>query len=207
MRFAILLLPASALILVAGCSGSRGHAASTPSATAVPTSPATTSASATPSPTATTPLLTGAAVKPGEVPPTEDPHFIIDDIGGAIGFASYFYEALDWSIATTNANLLRPISASTCKACQRYIQEIDALSSTGGHSEGARLSAVKFAPAHGDLVQATYVVQVTITQDAQVIVGADGSRTSVAPPSPNPNINYLYVSWGEGSFVAVGIGG
>jgi hypothetical protein len=205
MRFTFLLLPAAALILV-GCSGSGAHRPSMPSVTAEQTSPETTSASATPSPTATTPLLTGAAVKPGEVPPTLDPHFRTDDSGGAIAFAGYFYRALDWSIATTNPNLLRAISAPSCKPCTKYIQEIDALAAAGGHSEGARLQVSAYAPAEGDLLKADYVIQVTINQAPQVLVAKNGTRATPSPPS-NPAINYLYMSWDNGGFVATEIGG
>jgi hypothetical protein len=206
MRFAILLLSASALILLTGCSGSGGHPASTPSATAVPSSPATSaSATPTPSPTATTPLLTGAAVKPGEVPPTEDPRFITDDSGGAIGFANYFYQALDWSIATTNPNLLRAISAPTCTTCQGYIHGIDALAASGGHSEGGRLIATAFAPTDGTVAKSDFVIQVTITQQQELIVDASGASSS-APAPINPATNYLYVSWNNGDFEAIEIG-
>jgi Family of unknown function (DUF6318) len=206
MRFAILLLPASALILLTECSGSGSHPDSTPSATAVPSSSATSaSATPTPSPTATTPLLTGAAVKPGEVPPTEDPHFITDDQGGAITFAGYFFRALDWSIATTNPNLLRAISAPSCATCQGYIHDIDAVAAKGGHSEGSRISAYEFAPAHGDLVAAQFVIQVTLTQQPQVLVSADGTRSTPPPPN-NPVVTYVYMDWQNGNFIALGLG-
>jgi hypothetical protein len=144
-------------------------------------------------------------VKPGEVPPTEDPHFITDDSGGAIAFAGYFYRALDWSIATTNANLLRAISAPSCKTCQGYIHDIDALAASGGHSEGGRLLATAFAPTDGTVAESDFVIQVTITQQQEVIVDAGGA--SSRPPAPiNPATNYLYVSWNNGDFEAIEIG-
>jgi Family of unknown function (DUF6318) len=198
MRFSFLLVPA-ALILLSGCSGPGGHPASTPSATAAPTGPATTSASATPtpSPTATTPLLTGAAVKPGEVPATEDPHFITDDSGGAIAFAGYFYRALDWSIATTNPNLLRAISAPPCTGCQQYIQKLDRLAAEGGRTESGRLSVSSYAPIDGSFVQADYVIEVSINQDPNIVVDGSGDRETFTPTA-TPAINDLYVSWVTG---------
>jgi Family of unknown function (DUF6318) len=189
------------LILVAECSGSGGHAAATPSVTAEPSSPATTSESATPSPTATTPLLTGADVKPGEVPPTEDPRFITDDSGGAVSFASYFYKALDWSIATTSPNLLRAISATTCTGCQEYIQKLDRLAAAGGHTESGRLRVSSYAPVEGTFVHADYVIEVSIDQDSNVVIDGAGDRETFAPTS-NPAVNDLYVSWVDGSFQA-----
>jgi hypothetical protein len=138
------------------------------------------------------------------VPPTENPHFITNDSGGAISFAGYFYRALDWSIATTNANLLRAISAPTCVYCQDYIRKIDALAASGGHSEGARLIASQFAPGEGTYVPADYAIKVTLTQDPQIIVQSDGARATYAP-TVSPTINYLYVTWKDGDFIAVGI--
>jgi Family of unknown function (DUF6318) len=201
MRFPYLLAPAAALILLAGCSGS-GHQASTPSVTAQPTSPATTKASATPTPssTATSPLLTGADVKPGEVPPTLDPHFITDDEYGAIAFAGYFYRALDWSIATTNPNLLRAISAPSCSGCQKDIQMLDRFAAEGRHSE-ARLSESGASRVNDTLVPAEFVMQVTIDQQADVTVDANGSSTTYAP-AVRSAISYLYVKWQNGSFIA-----
>ncbi len=63
--------------------GSGGSAASSASPTA------------SVSPTSTTPLLTGAAVKPGEVPPLYLQDAKSDDISGALSFAYYFYKAVD----------------------------------------------------------------------------------------------------------------
>lgn len=145
-------------------------------------------------------------MKPGEVPPVEDRSLIANSASGAFYFASYFYRAIDWSIATTNPNLLRAISAPSCKPCTKYIQEIDALAAAGGHSEGARLQVSAYAPAEGDLLKADYVIQVTINQAPQVLVAKNGTRATPSPPS-NPAINYLYMSWDNGGFVATEIGG
>jgi Family of unknown function (DUF6318) len=71
--------------------------------------------------------LTGAAVRPGELPPTISSYVDHDNASGALAFAAYFYKALDWSIATTNPNLLRAISAPQCSTCEYYIHGLDAL--------------------------------------------------------------------------------
>ncbi len=205
----VILAAVGACFLLIGCGGGRSPSAassSIPDPAPSNTGPMTVSSpTPTPSPTATTPLLTGAAVKPGEVPPTLDPHFITHDSGGAIAFAGYFYRALDWSIATTNANLLRSISSPDCNQCQQYIREIDAFAATGGHSEGGRLIAFAFAPAHGDLTKSDFVIQVMANQEPEVFVDTVGGRTTPAPP-PNPATNYLYMTWDNGAFQAVGIG-
>jgi Family of unknown function (DUF6318) len=137
------------------------------------------------------------------MPPTQDPHFITDDSGGAIAFAGYFYKALDWSIATTNANLLRAISAPTCKSCQGYIQMLDRSAAAGEHSD-ARLMVSAYAPVTGDLVQADFVVEVTIDQQPDVIVSANGA-TATNGPALTGAINDLYMDWQNGSFIALEI--
>ena len=205
MRGVLAALSLATCLLLAGCTGGAKPAVSpVPSSTGVSTAAASGSTAPSVSPTATTPLLTGAAVRPGEVPPTQDPRFITDDQAGAISFAAYFYRALDWSIATTNPNLLRPISDPGCATCQHYIQELDQLSADRGHIEGGRISVNKYAPAHGDVVQSDFVVQVTADQQAVVVVTSAGDRTTQSAAASG--LNYLYTSWRNGAFIAIEIG-
>jgi hypothetical protein len=179
--------------------------ATVPAATVSPSSaPPTTSTH--PSATATTPLLTGAAVRPGETPPTIDTYVNHDNASGALAFAAYFYRALDWSIATTNPDLLRPISASTCTECERYIHEIDDVEAAGGYSRGGRIDVTNLAIAHGNLVKADFVVQVMAWQETQVLVSSAGASPTSYPSGAGPATNYLYVSWRNG-WQALEIGG
>jgi hypothetical protein len=182
-----------------GCSHSATHTAdstsalaTTPTTTTPPTSASTPTATAVP--TATTPLLTGAAVRPGEAPPTIDTYVNHDNSSGALAFAAYFYKALDWSIATTNPDLLRPISAQSCTACNSYIQGLDALASAGGYSEGGRIQATSFEITEGNVVKADYVVEVTIHQRVEVIV-SPGGPPSTYPPKADPLTTYIYMDW------------
>jgi hypothetical protein len=200
----------AAACLLAGCGAGTGRSSlsasrspgSTPAAAV--TASASVSASITPSPTGTAPLLTGAAVKPGELPPTRDTRFAGDDANGALSFANYFYESIDWSIATSNPNLLRSISGPGCRPCQQYIHEIDAVASAGGHSEGGRSQSSSFAIVHGTLIVSDYVVKVTFSQQVQVIVAAGGASATYAPRA-NPGTNYLYMTWVDNQWQAVGI--
>jgi hypothetical protein len=123
MRTGIAVVLAVGCLSLAACSGSSGGPDPSFSFSPAPSFPTRSSPAASSgpdsrtvaqSPTGTSPVLTGAGVKPGEKPPIFDRRFLTHDQGGAIAFTSYFYRALDWSIATTNANLLRPMSAPTC---------------------------------------------------------------------------------------------
>jgi hypothetical protein len=206
MRWRYLAVTAALWLGAAACGGPARDPARSSVPSSAPASLAAPSASPTPSATSTTPLLSGAAVKPGELPPVQDPRFLTDDQAGAMAFAAYFYRALDWSIATSNPNLLRPISAQSCKTCQEYIQKLDTLAAASGHSEGARLSANKFAPVHGTLVASDFVIQVTFDQDQEVLVSGSGDRQTLPPPPKNPGINYLYMTWVNGQWLAQEIG-
>jgi hypothetical protein len=169
----------------------------------------TTTATATPAPTAaataTTPLLSGPAVLPGQIPPTHSSYENHDNAAGALAFAAYFYKALDWSIATTNPNLLRPISAPTCTACRHYIDGLDSLAAAGGHSDGGRMQATNYVIAHGDLVKADYVVQVTATQGVEVITRPDAAPSTYGPTTEQ-FVNYLYIAWRDATWQALEIG-
>ena len=48
------------------------------------------------------------------------------------------------------------------------------------------------------------MIQVTLTQEPQVFVSADGSRHSIAPPK-NPAVTYLYMRWNNGRWQAAEI--
>jgi Family of unknown function (DUF6318) len=169
-----------------------------------PTAPATTTSTPTAADTATTPLLTGAAVLPGEVPPTPSSYENHDDASGALAFAAYFYKALDWSIATTNPNLLRPISAPSCSACQYYIQRLDGLAADGAYSTGARGHVIELMVTTGAAVKADVVVKVTLVQQPGVIF-SPGAAPVTYPPAANPTINYLYMSWRDSRWEAIQI--
>jgi hypothetical protein len=149
-------------------------------------------------------VLTGAGLKPGDVAPVltavEEQH----NASGALGFAAYFYKALDWSIATTNPNLLRAISAPDCEPCQKYITDLDALAASGGHSEGGRISMTKFQVGTGDLVKAAFTIAATGSQTANVIY-----KPAVAPAtySATPLLkSALYLDWRDGRWQAVAMG-
>ena len=45
-----------------------------------------------------------------------------DAAAGAKAFATYFVQAVDWGLATTDPYLISAISAPSCRACAGYIQ-------------------------------------------------------------------------------------
>jgi hypothetical protein len=144
-------------------------------------------------------------VRPGEKPPVFDRRFLTHDQGGAIAFAAYFYKALDWSFATNNANLLRPISSPTCTACQSFVHAIDGVVADGGYSTGARLNVLSFAPKSGGEFKADYVVAVVIHQGAQVVFYPHDAPITHSAPTPDPTTTYVYMNWRAGSYIVIGL--
>jgi hypothetical protein len=221
VRHSMGLLLAVCCVALVGCGGSSTKASGTPSDSLSQTTlPVSTSSSATsptpsgstaptvptaPAPTSTTPLLTGAAVKPGEKPPPFPTYAEVDNADNALIFAAYFYKAVDWSIATTNPDLLRPISAPSCAQCHRYINQLDGLAAAGGHSEGARLNVERVTVAHGTLVKSDYVVIVTYDQGVGVVV-SPGAAPATYTPTPNPGSSTLYIDWVDGRWQTLEIG-
>jgi Family of unknown function (DUF6318) len=157
---------------------------SPPGQSATPSQPGQ---SATPSatPSRTGPLLTGAGVSPGEVPPTLPAAAQQDSQVGALNFGGYFVRALDWSLATTDPYLIKQFSAPSCETCASYIDGLSKLAASGGHLTGGRATLRSVGIVQGKLVKADYVVQVSYDQQPEVIYEA-GAVPSTPPAPPNP---------------------
>jgi Family of unknown function (DUF6318) len=206
-RSTLILLAACAAALVA-CGGSADNFSTvspTPSSVGTSTATASASSSVTASPTQTGPLLTGHGVSPGEVPPTRSTYSLQHSSDGALAFAAYFYKALDWSIATTDPYLLRQVSAATCDACSRLINEMTLVESAGGYSTGGRIAITDIAKAHGTLVSSEYVFQIRGTQSNEVVVHSAGAAASSYAYGDDPVLNYLYVSWSGTGWTVLGL--
>jgi hypothetical protein len=176
--------------MLTACGGSGSDRSPDPSAS--PSGAPRTSAS--PRSTRTGPLTTGPGVTPGETPPTMPAIARQNSVLGASNFAAYFYRALDWSLATTDAYLLRSISSVDCESCQDYIATLDALRTQGGHVSGGRILITGVAVAQGTLVPSDYVISVTVNQEPGSAIRPSQSPSSVAVGATGA-VNSLYVLW------------
>jgi hypothetical protein len=59
---------------------------------------------------------------------------------GAIAFAVYWFEALDWGYATTSSTLARSLFLPVCTDCERFMSNFDDARQRGIHFRGGRLS-------------------------------------------------------------------
>jgi len=159
-----------------------------------------TSAAATPTPTG--PKTTGAGVRPGEKPPVLDPIAKQHSAVGAHEFAVYYIRALDWSTATSDPYLLRPISAPACTSCELDIDNLAKLEADGGYLKSGRLriESAETLDSAGD-VKADFVIKFVLTQEPVVVVQPTATTTQV--PKSKKFTSYLYVSWRHGRWQAV----
>jgi hypothetical protein len=154
---------------------------------------------ASPSPSRTGPLTTGAGVLPGETPPVEPAAANQHAVEGATTFIAYYFKALDWSLATTDAYLLRGLSSASCAACTRHIAGIASLQGAGSRVQGGRSSITEIAQVHGSYqVRSDYVFGLTLSQGAAQIV--DGSGRIVSIQKPHLSRLTAFVSWVRGAW-------
>jgi Family of unknown function (DUF6318) len=189
-------------LVTVGCtSGGSGQASSSTR----PTTSAAASPSASATPTRSGPLTTGPGVKPGEVPPTLSSAALKSDVVGAENFATFYFAALDWSLATTDAYLLKQASSPDCAPCQEYISAITDLEAEGGHLEGARVGVKGYSLTTGNLAEADFVIKVNLSQTAGTSVLPNQSPSPAASSNPNSS-DYLYLKWNGTAWWVVEIG-
>lgn len=195
---------AAAAIVVAGCSArppSRSRPHTTPTSAAV--SHATSPAPSTSAPR-TGPLTTGAGVRPGEKPPVENAAAHTHSELGAMAFARYYEQALDWSLATSDPYLLKQISAPTCASCNRYIANLENLRRGNGHVIGGRITIGTIGIAEGKhLVKADLVVKVQLEQSPMSVVRPSAAPSVVTSRAEHPS-SYIHLLWANGQWTVTG---
>ncbi len=225
---AILLLLLSCL-LVAACTANSGGGAGVPSGAGVPasatvsvvTSAGVTSAGVTsaagpagattsarpgsPSPARTGPLTTGPGVVAGEKPPVMNAAARHRGPVGAIAFAHYYYEALDWSLATTDPRPLEGLNTPSCTFCDQRIDEIRRAGQSGAQVRGGRITVLSAQRETGSFsVKSDYVVAVAIVQTPGKIVDSAGRSTSrIAGGKSSIGV---YVTWLAGRWQVIDLG-
>jgi Family of unknown function (DUF6318) len=188
----------AAVLLTAGCTASGGKASPPPATASGQSSTTPSPASSGPAssgPASSGPVISGPNVRPGEKPPVFPAEAKQHTSEGALMFAGYFVKALDWSLATTDPALLKPISAPTCQACHSYIDAIGTLAAGGGHVVGGRIhSSGLMLENPSSRISNSVVVSETSTQQAVVLIRPGASPSSVAP-SAQTSTSQLRLSW------------
>jgi hypothetical protein len=153
----------------------------------------------------TGPLTTGAGVLPGEQPPVEPEIAKQHTDDGAFAFAAYYLHALDWSLATTDAYLLRGLSLNSCTACETHIAGIDRLRHAGSSIHGGRTAIeseqVVTVPRG---MRADFGFRVRVAQQVARVTDARGGVTDVQAAAKRTVA--LFVGWSQTSWLIVEIG-
>jgi uncharacterized protein DUF6318 len=200
VRLLTVLIVGGVTSAIAACTSSSGGdptlTPGPPSTTSAPSSP-----SATPSPTG--PATTGPNVRPGEQPPVLISQAKKHNSTGALFFAHYYMQVVDWTIATNSTYLLEKITLSSCQTCRRTISSVDGYAKQGAHATGGRLTIGESKLVHGSWdVKSDYVVDIKFVQGPITIVYKD------APPSVEASAaasqgSYVFVSWVGGAWKIV----
>jgi len=197
-------LAVSVAVLIAACTSNDGVGTESFTPTGSSTATAPTSSSPTTSPSRTGPLTTGPNVKPGEKPPVLPAEAKKHDVIGALFFARYFIQALDWSVATNDAFLIAQIAGPNCSACQRVISGFESLKAKGSVQRGARISVVSAKVVSGTFkIKSEYVVQFELKEEAAVVVPASAAPPPSTPAAPTSINSLVFVSWTNGRWTVV----
>jgi Family of unknown function (DUF6318) len=160
------------------------------------------SAAAT-SPRPTNPATGGLNLRPGDKPPVLTAGAKTHTAAAAKAFATYFVQAVDWGLATTDAYLISAISAPSCRTCAGYIQSLTARRTRGDSVHGARIQVVSATIMRGTLpVKADYGVELLIREDAPVAASA-GSAAPSTDTRANQDYARVYLDWTAGGWQVV----
>jgi hypothetical protein len=100
--------------------------------------------------------------KPGEKPPVMPLEATQHTQDGAVAFAKFFIQTIDWGFATTSGAYMRHYATKTCTSCAALANGMDAVRAKGNHYLGGRFS-VRGAPTIDPDASSTHMaVQFTV---------------------------------------------
>lgn len=195
---------AAAGTVLTSCGGAQHPAESAPAPATALTSPAgTPAASPSPTPTRTGPLPTGPGVQPGQTPPTLADAGKASTTSGALTFAKFYFQAIDWSIATMDPYLIQKYSEPNCKSCTDYITDITGLAKTGGYFVGSRITANDAEISFDKFdIPSSFAVKLMMSQSPQAVVASPGASPSMVVATPESGSLWLLMDWVDGGLQA-----
>jgi hypothetical protein len=142
-------------------------------------------------------LTTGPNARPGEKPPTFPEAARHHTLTGAVAMGGFYFEALDWTIATNDAASVVEISAKGCQACARVVAAVETLHRKGQVETGGRITVHRYANVVGAKFdqEADYVIRVVYDEGA-VHLKQPGHATKMTVPASKNAVSLVFVSWG-----------
>jgi hypothetical protein len=157
------------------------------------------------SPTASRPRVSGTSattspsrppnVRPGEKAPVLPALARQHTQAGAVAFARYWVETLDWAYASMDTSLARRGFAASCSECRQLVGAIDRSRRLDRYVRGGRSivhSSTAVEPDSKD--NAEYVVDVTFAVEKGQVVSSDGSIVGSEPANPH-FVFRLWIRW------------
>lgn len=114
---------------------------------------------------------------------------------GALAFATYYFRAYDWGIATNDSYLVDKIGAKSCTACQRFADGVAGAHKQHGYFKGGRINVASARLVTGSFrFKSDYVVEVTADEAALLLVRPSVAPTTAAPAATH-DVSLVFVSW------------
>ena len=183
-----------------GCGGS-----SKPKKTFTPTSTfSDPRGTGSPAPSTPSVATTGPNTRPGEKAPVLPTLAKSNSRPGALLFAAYWIQALDWGYATTDSTLAYSLYAPSCDGCTRFLHStIDITRQKNQHFRGGRISvtATDLVPTDGH-AGATNIVDVTVQQTAMKVISASGAVVESSMPIKD-GLFRTWLKWDGATWVVV----
>ncbi len=204
VRVRFWMVGALAAVAVGGCSGASHPGSGSTSASDVNVAASTASAPAAsvsssigPYPSNSVAASSETRASWGQAPPSLPVAARTHTTNGALIFARFYINALDWTAKTSNPSLLRKITSTKCVPCRSNILALEKLGRRAGHLAGGRLElkGLRLVGGGANLaVVADEVVQVTADQTATFEV-SDDNRTQEVAPAADHFRDLLYLDW------------
>jgi Family of unknown function (DUF6318) len=137
-------------------------------------------------PASTPPITTGPNVRPGEKPPTVPAVAKTNTKAGALTFAVYWMQTIDWGYATVDSSLARTAFSPVCSDCTRFMKIFDGARAKGVHFRGGRSAILRTDLQSNDHHNgATAVIDVMTSIGALQAIDRNGKIVETDPAESN----------------------
>lgn len=157
--------------------------ASSAASSSIPPSPSVT-IQASPTVPADVPTTGPNLLHVGEAPPVMPTLATMDSTAGAVAFAKFFIQTLDWGYATTSSTYVRHYYEATCEFCTAEASAIDEAASKHHRYIGDRFLNLVTAQQPVAGKAADFAVRVTFDVTGVEVADSDGNPVDASPPHP-----------------------
>ena len=121
---------------------------------------------------------------------------------GAVAFAKFFIQTIDWGFATTNSAYMRHFYASSCAECVSHADGIDRTKNAGDHYLGGRFTINSARLASSVVKDAALTVAVTFNLSSTEVVDAKNKFVN-GGPAVRGEQRRLGMAWSDDDWIVV----